>query len=353
MDHPDFRIATPDGKGRIFATLSAEVNGKGVLKLTVEQQQAFMEELPEVFEPVQGGWGRMGMTYVHLDRAEEDLLLGALTMAHRNVAAKLEANKPKPAPRKKRKPVPRADETEMNRDQTQIERRSARRPKYWARGMHFAKQLGIENEAELLKFCVDPQGDASARGIACLALGYFEYRPAVPVLVKLADDANLSLVVNATRALSVIGSLRAVRPMLSLAKGATRVEVRNRAIDVLGMLGDRRAEETLVAILSNRSVPESTRVCAADALAGLRPRSDAPIACLLGVLKEDSALLRWTALNSLGIMGDRNTIPAIQACLVDQESVHRVSSEETVASAAENALRNLQACAQPKKSAKP
>jgi len=101
MGHPDFRIATTDGKGRIFATLSAEVNGKGVLKLTLEQQQAFIEELPEVFEPCEGGWGRMGMTYVHLDQAEEDLLLGALTTAHRNVMAKLETAKPKSMPRKR------------------------------------------------------------------------------------------------------------------------------------------------------------------------------------------------------------------------------------------------------------
>ena len=93
MGHPDFRIHSADGKGRIFATLSAEVNGKGVLKLTLEQQQSFIEELPHVFEPVQGGWGRMGMTYVHLDQAEQDVLLGALTTAHRNVMAKLESGK--------------------------------------------------------------------------------------------------------------------------------------------------------------------------------------------------------------------------------------------------------------------
>ena len=101
MGHPDFRVATPDGKGRIFATLSAEASGKGVLKLTPEQQQSFLEDLPELFEPVQGGWGRAGMTYVHLDRAEEALLLGALTTAHRNVVARLEAPKPTSQPRLK------------------------------------------------------------------------------------------------------------------------------------------------------------------------------------------------------------------------------------------------------------
>jgi hypothetical protein len=83
--HPDFRVS-----GRIFATLSGAAMGCGVLKLTPEQQHAFHTELPAVFEPVHGGWGRMGMTFVHLDVVEQDTLLGALRTAHRNVTAKLD-----------------------------------------------------------------------------------------------------------------------------------------------------------------------------------------------------------------------------------------------------------------------
>lgn len=91
MGNPDFRVG-----GRIFATLSGQARGRGVLKLTVEQQAAFVADLPEVFEPVQGGWGRMGMTYVVLDRADEETMRGALMTAHRNVESKATAKK-KPA----------------------------------------------------------------------------------------------------------------------------------------------------------------------------------------------------------------------------------------------------------------
>ena len=84
--HPDFRV-----NGRIFATLSGAAIGCGVLKLTPEQQNAFHAELPAVFEPVHGGWGRMGMTFVHLGAVEQDTLLGALRAAHRNVTTKLDA----------------------------------------------------------------------------------------------------------------------------------------------------------------------------------------------------------------------------------------------------------------------
>jgi hypothetical protein len=91
MGSPDFRIVDAKGKMRIFATLSAQDRGMGVLKLTPEQQASFVAELPKIFEPVQGGWGRMGMTYIHLTAADRATLEGALATAHRNVEANAEA----------------------------------------------------------------------------------------------------------------------------------------------------------------------------------------------------------------------------------------------------------------------
>jgi len=76
MGHPDFRV-----NGRIFATLASAKQGYGNLKLTLEQQAAFVEELPEVFLPIPGGWGRMGMTHIRLAAASEDVLTGALQAA--------------------------------------------------------------------------------------------------------------------------------------------------------------------------------------------------------------------------------------------------------------------------------
>ena len=56
MGHADFRVG-----GRIFATLASQDKGYGNLLLTLEQQKAFVDELPEIFLPVPGGWGRMGI----------------------------------------------------------------------------------------------------------------------------------------------------------------------------------------------------------------------------------------------------------------------------------------------------
>src|SRR4051812_50079680 len=73
MGQADFRVG-----GRIFATLASAAQGYGNLMLTAEQQAAFVEELPDVFVPIKGGWGRMGMTHIRLAEANEDVLAGAL-----------------------------------------------------------------------------------------------------------------------------------------------------------------------------------------------------------------------------------------------------------------------------------
>ena len=76
MGSADFRVG-----GRIFATLAAQKLGYGNLMLDLEHQTAFVEEQPEVFLPISGGWGRMGMTHIRLAEANEDLLTGALRTA--------------------------------------------------------------------------------------------------------------------------------------------------------------------------------------------------------------------------------------------------------------------------------
>jgi hypothetical protein len=100
MGHPDFRV-----KGKIFATLGYPDERWAMVKLTPEQQTAFMESAPEVFLPVKGGWGRKGATNVRLAEATRRALGPALTTAWRNVAprALVAAESQRPAPRKARR----------------------------------------------------------------------------------------------------------------------------------------------------------------------------------------------------------------------------------------------------------
>ena len=73
---PDFRVG-----GRRFASLASQAEGYGNLTLTLEHQAAFVEEAPEIFLPIPGGFGRMGHTHIRLAAANEDILTGALRTA--------------------------------------------------------------------------------------------------------------------------------------------------------------------------------------------------------------------------------------------------------------------------------
>ena len=106
MGNPDFRVG-----GRIFATLASAKQGYGNLMLTPEQQAAFVEELPDVFLPVHGGWGRMGAIHIRLAAASEDVLTGAL-----HAAWKLRIEKNATSRPKKGAPAMRIETTDSRRD---------------------------------------------------------------------------------------------------------------------------------------------------------------------------------------------------------------------------------------------
>jgi len=80
--NPDFRV-----RGKIFATLGPDETW-GMAKLTPEQQAVFVHTEPEVFQPVNGAWGRRGCTYVRLEAATEPSVRQALSAAWRNAAPK-------------------------------------------------------------------------------------------------------------------------------------------------------------------------------------------------------------------------------------------------------------------------
>ena len=89
MGHPDFRF-----DNKIFATLHpGDVHG--MVKLTPDQQQTFLSEHPDAFEPENGAWGRQGCTRVLLSAVDEETLGEAMTLAWQNIARKPSAARPR------------------------------------------------------------------------------------------------------------------------------------------------------------------------------------------------------------------------------------------------------------------
>ena len=100
MGAADFRV-----DGRIFCTLAHAKKGYGNLMLKPEQQAMFVAELPEVFIPVAGGWGRNGATHCVLANASQDVLEGALRVAYKLRIEKNEkTRKPKAGRTKTKRP---------------------------------------------------------------------------------------------------------------------------------------------------------------------------------------------------------------------------------------------------------
>jgi hypothetical protein len=90
MAHPDFRA-----HGRIFATLHPD-GKQGMVKLTPDQQHAFLRGHPGTFTPASGAWGRQGCTMVRLSAVDEDTLGEAMTLAWQLAAtAKVKRKKSK------------------------------------------------------------------------------------------------------------------------------------------------------------------------------------------------------------------------------------------------------------------
>lgn len=81
FDRSAFRV------NRIYATLASDERTAN-LKFTPDEQEFKCQLAPEVFAPIDNGWGRQGWTTVTLSAASEADLRAALEMAHAHAVAK-------------------------------------------------------------------------------------------------------------------------------------------------------------------------------------------------------------------------------------------------------------------------
>lgn len=80
MNHPDFRL-----RGKVFASLDAPDIGWAMVKLTPDQQRAFLEKAPDAFRPCNGVPGQRGYTNLHLASATIKIVRSAVELAAQNV----------------------------------------------------------------------------------------------------------------------------------------------------------------------------------------------------------------------------------------------------------------------------
>ena len=81
MHHPDFRV-----ENKIFATMGYPRPGWAMVKLTPDEQVAFVRMKPAIFVPVKGKWGEQGCTNIFLAKATRPPVRAALKTAYESAA---------------------------------------------------------------------------------------------------------------------------------------------------------------------------------------------------------------------------------------------------------------------------
>jgi hypothetical protein len=84
---PHFHLAAFRTPRKIFATLD-EATPRMNLMFDPDLRDFYMEQAPDAFSPVPGGWGRNGATLCDLRVVDEPTLVSALQAAHLLAAPK-------------------------------------------------------------------------------------------------------------------------------------------------------------------------------------------------------------------------------------------------------------------------
>ena len=121
--------------------------------------------------------------------------------------------------------------------------------------------------------------------------------PAVEPLIKALKDANSEIRQRAANALGFLGDIRAVEPLIEVLNDTTIIQ--SNAAGALGKIGDARAVEPLIEILTDED--KTVRLDAAGALGKIGEPAVEP---LIEVLRSESSKVREIVADTLIKIGD-------------------------------------------------
>jgi HEAT repeat protein len=161
--------------------------------------------------------------------------------------------------------------------------------------------------------------DLKARIIACWILGKLRNKKAAQALLVAFQDQDTNLLWEAAKALSSLGSKRAVNPLITALLKAPSAERRAAAAYALGHLQDKRAIDPLLKVLNTTEEEARVRGHVAEALAKFKdPQIVGP---LIKALKDKAPEVRFWSAYALGQFGDRRALPKLKY-LVQNDHTH-------------------------------
>lgn len=140
----------------------------------------------------------------------------------------------------------------------------------------------------------------------------------IPSLIKGLYNDCPQIIVSNVEALGIIGDARAVEPLIALLNEKDEI-VRNSAIEALGRISDKRASRHILKFLGDRD--EDTRVVTAEALAKIGDKSINKY--LIAMLKSGDKNARAGASKALGKMGVTEAVIPLTKLLEDSSSMVR------------------------------
>ncbi len=174
-----------------------------------------------------------------------------------------------------------------------------------------ARHLGKLGKAEAIESLIQASGRGRgerARRAAIQALARIG-KPAIRPLINtmLHDNSSVLRRASAAEALGLIGSRRAVKPLIH-AMNDSRMDVRLHTVVSLSRLNDTRAIPPIVRALFDES--GGVRVNAAAALGVFRSRK--AVRPLIKALADDKWYVRQQAARSLGQIGDKRAVDGLR-----------------------------------------
>jgi HEAT repeat protein len=185
------------------------------------------------------------------------------------------------------------------------------------------------------------------RCTAVRALGRMgDDRAIIPLMSLLNDRSeNYRLRLDAAESLGKLGDQHAVKPLLDIVSDDREksLYLKESAVKALGMLGDIRAIEPLIDILESkkgfRDKFQFLKEQIIEAIGRIGGGSRKATRSLLSALRDDAPSIRLAAVEALGLMGDGDTLEALETMVFDADedvamasvaAVHRVGGKKAL-----------------------
>ncbi|NJL55186.1 HEAT repeat domain-containing protein [bacterium] len=189
-------------------------------------------------------------------------------------------------------------------------------------------QAGVASFEELISTVMNKHINREIRQVGCWALGKLAKKRAVYALLATFSESEPDLYWESAKSLGLLGSTRAVKPLIHILQDDLDANKRAASAYALGLIADKRSTEALLRVVSNPTETPQVRGHAVEALANMEPNNkiiDTLIECVKDSHEE---VQRWSVF-ALGQLGDMRAIPVLEE-LVSTSVTPRQGIEDIV-----------------------